>query len=120
MAADTGTDGAPSARLSTYEAFWPFYLAEHGKPTTRAWHYVGTGLAMAALVAGLWTGDWRFFVAAPVSGYFFAWVSHFFIEHNRPATFTYPLWSLVSDYRMFFLFLGGRLGTELRRHGLAS
>ncbi|MEE3626686.1 DUF962 domain-containing protein [Nitrospirillum sp. BR 11752] len=105
-------------RITTYEAFWPFYLGEHALPATRAWHFVGTGLVLLALAAGVVSRDWRFFAAAPICGYFFAWVSHFFVEHNRPATFTYPLWSLVSDFRMFFLFVAGRLGAELRRHGI--
>ncbi len=106
-------------RFRTYEEFWPFYLKEHSKPATRAWHFVGTGLGLALLVvAALTLNPWLVLLAL-VSGYFFAWVSHFSIEKNRPATFTYPLWSFVSDWRMFFLFLAGRLDAELRRHGIA-
>ncbi|MBB6249636.1 hypothetical protein FHS74_000169 [Nitrospirillum iridis] len=109
---------ADGPRIATYGAFWPFYLGEHARAATRAWHFVGTGLVLAALAAGIWTGDWRLFAIAPVCGYLFAWISHFFVEHNRPATFTYPLWSLVSDFRMFFLYVIGRLGPELRRYGI--
>ncbi|WP_044559507.1 DUF962 domain-containing protein [Azospirillum sp. B4] len=111
---------AGGQRIATYGAFWPFYLGEHAKPATRAWHFVGTGLVLAVLAAGVVTGDWRLFAISPVCGYFFAWVSHFFVEHNRPATFTYPLWSLISDFRMFFLFVGGRLGAELRRYNIGG
>ena len=53
--------------------------------------------------------------AAPLAGYGFAWVGHFFFEKNRPATFTYPLWSLRGDFRMFWLTLVGRMGTEIER-----
>ena len=37
----------------------------------------------------------------PVVGYGFAWVSHTFIEKNKPATFQYPLYSFLGDLRMW-------------------
>lgn len=102
----------------TYAEFWPHYLREHSKPATRAWHYFGTVAALAVLVFALVTGSWWFLLGAVICGYFFAWVSHGFIEHNKPATFTYPLWSLFSDFRMLFCFVTGRMDQELARAGV--
>ena len=96
-------------RIATYAEFWPFYLREHARPETRALHYVGTGLGVCLLIWALVAGPWWLI---------FAGVAHFFIEKNKPATFTYPLWSFVSDFRMFGLFLAGRLGGELKKAGV--
>ena len=104
--------------IGTYGEFWPYYLGEHRKPATRALHFFGTGLGLVMLALGLATLDWRLVVAAAVAGYGFAWIGHAVVEHNRPATFRYPLWSLASDFRMFFLWLTGGLARELDRHGI--
>jgi hypothetical protein len=108
-----------AAKITSYRAFWPFYLREHAKPVTRGMHYVGTVLTLWFLMLALGAGGW-WWVLIPLAGYGFAWGAHFGVERNRPATFTYPLWSLVSDYRMFFLWLGGRLEPHLRRAGVAA
>lgn len=102
-------------RISRYSEFWPHYLREHARPGTRALHFLGTALGLALALAALATGRWALLIAALVTGYLFAWIGHMAVERNRPATFTYPLWSLISDFRMFFLWLGGRLGRELER-----
>ena len=101
-------------RPTSYEEFWPYYVSEHMEPVTRRLHVLGTTLVLAALAAGALV-DPLWFIAAPFVGYGFAWVGHFFFEHNRPATFTYPLWSLRGDFRMFRLTLLGRMAPELRR-----
>ena len=105
-------------RYATFAEFWPFYLREHSRPRTRALHYVGTSLVVGIAAFAVVTGRWGMLLAMPVAGYFFAWLAHFTVEKNRPATFTYPLWSLAADFRMWWLWLTGRLGAELRAAGV--
>ena len=102
-------------RITTFAEFWPFYLGEHSPPLTRALHFVGTTLALAQLIYAAVSMTWQPLIGALLSGYFWAWISHFFIEKNRPATFTYPLWSFVSDWRMWALMAVRRLDGELTR-----
>ena len=91
--------------------------AEHSHPACRNLHFLGTGLTLLALALGILVSPW-FLLAAPVVGYGFAWYSHFKFEKNKPATFNYPIWSLISDYRMFFRWLAGRLPQDLRDAGV--
>ena len=109
-----------TGKIERYADFFPYYLQEHAKPTTRALHYVGTTLTFGFLAGAIATGSAWWLLGMPLAGYFFAWVGHFGVEKNRPATFTYPVWSLVSDYRMYFLWLGGRLGRHLRAAGVTD
>lgn len=102
--------------FNTFSDFWPYYLSEHRNPTTRLMHVLGTALAMAFVLLLTWSGDLRFLAAAAASGYGLAWLSHLMIERNRPATFRYPVWSLMGDFRMFSLACTGRLEAEVQRH----
>jgi hypothetical protein len=101
-------------KLSSFEEFWPFYVSQHMNPTCRALHFVGTALVVGFLALAVLVSPYWFF-ATFVAGYGCAWVGHFAFERNRPATFTYPLWSLRGDFRMFRLMLLGRMGPELER-----
>jgi hypothetical protein len=103
-------DSTMQAReFKSFADFWPYYLSEHSKSATRALHCVGTLAAIAVLVFLIVIGKWWLFPLAAVPGYALAWVGHFFIEKNRPATFTYPLWSFMGDWKMLALMLTRRL-----------
>jgi hypothetical protein len=96
-------------QFNSFAEFWPHYVAEHSKPATRWLHCLGTitGLLLAsALIA---VGKWWLFPLGLVPGYGCAWAAHFFIEKNRPATFTHPLWSFMGDWKMLTLMLAGRM-----------
>ena len=98
----------PGERYRSFAAFYPYYIHEHSNRTCRRIHVVGTGLVILALAAFLVTRDPWWLLAMPVIGYGFAWVGHAVFEKNRPATFTYPLWSLMGDFRLFFETVSGR------------
>lgn len=102
-------------RIANYSEFWDFYVREHSKPLTRLLHFVGTSLALVLLFRLIRNGNWYYFPLCLVVGYGFAWFSHFYIEKNKPATFQYPLWSFISDYKMIFYMLLGRMNREVER-----
>ena len=80
-----------SERYRTFREFYPFYLTEHVNLVSRRLHVVGTSLVVGSIIAGVATADWSWYVAAPLIGYGFAWVGHFFFEKNQPASFKRPL-----------------------------
>lgn len=100
-------------KIQSFEQFWPFYLSQHQSALNRYLHLAGLTLGLALLIYGaiyhpllLWL--------LPVCGYGFSWVGHFFIEKNRPATFQYPLWSFMCDFKMCYLMVTGGLKAELK------
>jgi len=100
--------------FNSFSDFWPFYLGEHRKPATRLLHCVGTLSALGLAILLIVLGKWWLFPLALIPGYAFAWISHFFIEKNRPATFTHPLWSFMGDWKMLALMLARRLQNSAR------
>ena len=101
--------------IQSFEEFWPYYVAEHSKPATRAMHFIGTATALACIAVLAVNQKWWWLPLALVPGYAAAWVGHFLIERNRPATFKYPLWSFIADQKMFGLMLTGKMNDEIAR-----
>lgn len=114
MQADTDV-AVETSRISSYQEFWPFYVREHSKPLTRLLHLIGTLTGLSLTVWFVATGRWYFFPVFFVVGYAFAWFAHFVIEKNRPATFKYPFWSFISDFKMISCMLTGRMGVEVEK-----
>ncbi|MEJ2060862.1 MAG: DUF962 domain-containing protein [Gammaproteobacteria bacterium] len=102
------------APFGSFAEFWPYYLGEHSRTWTRWLHFAGTALLLPVLVLAVLASAW-WLLLLPVVGYGFAWLGHFAVEHNRPATFRHPLWSLRGDFLMFWLMLTGRLERERAR-----
>ncbi|MBK6922152.1 MAG: DUF962 domain-containing protein [Deltaproteobacteria bacterium] len=104
-----------SRRIESFEEFWPFYIGEHRVPICRGLHYFGTSMATSLALYATYAGAWWLIAVALVLGYGPAWVGHFFIENNKPASFKYPLWSLRADYRMLSFALRGKMAAEVTR-----
>lgn len=107
-------------RISSFREFYPTYLREHSNSTCRALHYIGSFLVLAVLFFAVFTAQYKMLWALPLIGYGFAWVGHFFIEKNRPATFTYPFYSLLGDWVMFKDFLTGKISKKLKDAGVSA
>jgi hypothetical protein len=95
-------------RIKKYSEFYAFYLTEHSNKTSRILHFTGTFLFFLFLIYITITNQWTIWWILPLIGYGFAWVGHFFFEKNKPATFKYPFWSLISDFKLFFELLIGK------------
>lgn len=91
-------------RIQSYSEFWSFYLSQHQNRVCQVLHVFGTLGALVLLATVVSLQFWWGLLAVPVFGYGFAWIGHFVFEKNRPATFQYPFWSLISDFKMVYWF----------------
>jgi hypothetical protein len=107
-------DAMETKRITSFAEFWPYYIDQHQDARCRGLHYIGSTLATVLLLTGLWQGHTAYCLAAIPLGYGPAWVGHFFIEKNRPATLQYPFYSLLADFTMLFRFVTGTLQPHLR------
>ncbi|WP_339845365.1 Mpo1-like protein [uncultured Halopseudomonas sp.] len=105
---DSGNPAGEKA-FQSFAEFYPFYLSEHANDTSRRLHYIGSLLVLCILAWAILSQNWLLLIVIPVAGYGFAWVGHFFFEKNRPATFKYPLYSLMGDWVMLRDALTGRI-----------
>ncbi|MES2088728.1 MAG: DUF962 domain-containing protein [Pseudomonadota bacterium] len=96
-------------RYQSFKEFYPFYLSQHANLTCRRLHVVGSTGVLGVLAYALWSGQWAVLLGLPILGYGFAWVGHGVFEKNRPATFTYPLYSFMGDWVMLWQIVTGKI-----------
>ena len=106
--------------LGAFESFWIDYLRNHSKPGTRACHYVATAWGVTVGFYGIFTLQWPFVLAGIIGGYIIAVASHYLIEGRPPLVRRSAFWGAVSDFRMIWLALTGRLDAEYRKYGLEN
>jgi hypothetical protein len=106
---------AEENRITDYDEFWAFYVGEHRSPFNRFLHYVGSSLGLGLIISALATQVWWLLALAPLFGYGNAWIGHFVVEKNKPASFKYPGWSFVSDFKMLGYALTGQMRHEVER-----
>ena len=104
--------------MNSYREFWPFYVSQHLQPGTRALHFAGTTAFIVCALAAIATQTWWLLLIGPAVAYGIAWIAHLFVERNRPATFTHPLWSLIGDFHMYALMWQGRMQSEIEHLSL--
>jgi hypothetical protein len=104
-----------ATKYRTFSEFWPFYVLEHSQPGTRQLHFIGTTLLFICLAAIPLIGSVWFLLIGIVTAYGCAWIGHFLIEKNRPATFKYPFLSLAGDFKMYAMMLAGKMDREVER-----
>lgn len=92
----------------SFAEFYPYYLTEHRKTGTRVTHFIGTTAFLLLLIYAILVQWWWGVLIGITAAYGMAWIGHFFIEKNKPATFQYPLWSLISDFKLYFSILFGK------------
>lgn len=103
-----------SRQYNSLAEFYPYYLTEHQNFTCQVLHFIGTSLFFGLLAYALFTAQYWLLALLPVAGYGFAWAGHFFFEKNKPATFQYPLYSLASDFIMYFHIITFQLPKKMK------
>ena len=101
--------------IRNFEDFWPYYVRAHAQRRTRVLHAIGSTLALVCIALAIFVNPW-FLLGAPLIGYAFAWYAHFFVEHNKPATFGHPFYSLAADFVMLWKIVTGKMDAEVARY----
>lgn len=99
-------------RFHSFSDFWLHYLSEHRNRWNGLLHFLGTASAILSVACAYFLSLYLLLLF-PLIVYGLAWTGHYLIERNRPATFTYPIWALLADFKMFGLMLVGKMNQEL-------
>jgi hypothetical protein len=96
-------------KYQSFKEFYPFYLSQHANKTCRLLHVIGSSLIVLLLIYIVIRHQYLLLLLVPIIGYGFAWIGHFVYEKNMPATFTYPIYSLMGDWVMWWQVITGKV-----------
>lgn len=94
-----------------FEQYYQHYLSLHQNKTCRRLHVLGQIMTILFLIFIIKMGGWYWllFPLLPFVVYPFAWTGHFLFARNKPAAFKNPIWAKISDWRMLFDILRGKI-----------
>jgi len=95
-------------KFKSFQDFYPHYINEHSKCSTKLCHVFGTLGLILFFSLGVLYSNVLLWLCGIALAYLCAWCSHCFMEHNCPATFRHPLYSIFADFKMTFELLTGR------------
>jgi hypothetical protein len=95
--------------MTLKEYYEEHYLPLHQNVNNRRLHVIGQLLTVAFVLTCLFTSNFWWLLLAPFIVYPFAWSGHFFIEKNKPAAFSSPIYAKASDWLMLRDVLTGKL-----------
>lgn len=106
----------PTSRPRTLGEFWPDYVRAHSHPWTRRMHFIGNTNLLIWLAAAALRRRPALVPIGVATSYGLAWIGHFCIERNVPATFKYPILSAFGDLAMYAKMWRGSMDAEVERH----
>ena len=107
---------SPQMPIRDYHEFYRFYLTEHRHIMSRRLHVAGSSIGLYFFSKAIRQRKAKYLAYGLLSGYACAWIGHFIFEKNKPASFKQPLYSFISDWRMFADVLRGNLSLVDRKH----
>ena len=92
-----------------FKNYYQHYLTLHQNVWNRRLHVGGQIATILFTAFVIFKGMWMLLLAAPFIVYPFAWAGHLYIEKNKPAAWSKPLWAKACDWVMFKDWLMGKV-----------
>jgi len=84
----------------SFKEYYEYYLTLHQNKWNRRLHVLGQLATISFVFFGILHSIGLVLLLTPFVVYPFAWSGHFFLEKNKPAAFSRPLWAKVCDWVM--------------------
>ena len=99
---------------TNFDEYYQYYLTLHQKRWTKIFHIAGNFATIFYIVFCISLIRTSIFyspsiILTPFIVYPFAWYSHLFIEKNKPAAWTNPLWAKMCDWKMIYEVFTGKI-----------